>query len=199
MFPTTGAFSGGFCCDQRVAQDPSRNLIFWLLQYNKTGATSTSTNGYRIAVAHGAAGLATNTWQFHDFTPADFGLTGMWLDFPHMQVSSNYLYFTANAFTTTGNGFHRAVIGRIPLAALDAKTSFTMDTYVTTLFSLAPVTGATDTMYFGTRVSTNSINVLSWPESSTSPTVIPVRPRGHAHANGLGHRIRARLHVECGL
>jgi subtilisin-like proprotein convertase family protein len=185
MFPTTGAFSGGFCCDQRVAQDPARNLIFWLLQYNKTGTSSTSTNGYRIAVAHGAASLAANTWQFHDFTPADFGLSGVWLDFPHMQVSSNYLYFTANAFTTTGNSFHRAVIGRIPLAALDANTSFTMDTYVTTLFSLAPVTGATDTMYFGTRVSSNSINVLAWPEASALPTVVAVNGLSSTNASGF--------------
>jgi subtilisin-like proprotein convertase family protein len=185
MFPTAGAFSGGFCCDQRVAQDPTRNLIFWQLQYNKTGSTSTSTNGYRIAVAHGAGSLATNTWQFHDFTPADFGLTGMWLDFPHLQVSSNYLYFTANAFTTTSNSFHRAVIGRIPLAALDANTPFTMDTYVTTLFSLAPVTGATDTMYFGTRVSSNSISVLAWPESSPTPTVIPVTGLSSTSSSGF--------------
>lgn len=185
MFPRTGAFSGGFCCDQRVAQDPSRNLIFWLLQYNKTNSTSTGTNGYRIAVAHGQAGLATNTWQFHDFAPADFGLTGVWLDFPHMQVSSNYLYFTANAFTTSSNSFHRAVIGRIPLAALDANTPFTMDTFVTTLFSLAPVSGATDTMYFGTRVSSNSISVLSWPESAQSPTVVTLGGLASTNSSGF--------------
>ena len=91
MFPTAGAFAAGFCCDQRVAQDPTRHLIFWQMQYNKTGSTSTSTNGYRIAVAHGPASLATNTWQFHDFTPADFGLTGKWFDFPHLQAGTHYL------------------------------------------------------------------------------------------------------------
>jgi hypothetical protein len=168
------AFAGGFCCDQRVAQDPARRLVFWYLQYNKS--ESANTNGVRIAVAHGQADLASNTWQIHDFTPADFGYgAGYWLDFPHMKVSANYLYFTSNVFTTSANTFSAAVIARIPLAALDSNAAFTLDTFVTTAWgSIAPVDGATDTMYFSSMSGSNSIKVLRWPEADPSPTVFDV-------------------------
>lgn len=177
-FPASpAAFSAGFCCDQRVMQDPSRDLIFWYLQYVKNGSTASSTNGVRIAMAHGQDGVATNTWQYHDFTPADFGFAaGAWLDFPHLQVSANYLYFTSNLFSTTTDTFVGAVIGRIPLAALASNSPFTMNTFVVTgsYGSIAPVSGATTTMYFGSRSSSNGIKVLVWPETATSPTVSDV-------------------------
>jgi subtilisin-like proprotein convertase family protein len=177
-FPNSpAAFSGGFCCDQRVAQDPSRDLVFWYLQYIVNGSSSTSTNGVRIAVAHGQAGLGTNTWQMHDFTPASFGIpAGKWLDYPNMQVSSNYLYFTSNVFDAATFSYYGAVIGRIPLAALDSNTPFTMNTFVVVgdYGSILPVNGAAGTMYFGARYSSNSIKVLTWPEASPAPTVATV-------------------------
>lgn len=170
------AFSVGFCCDQRVAQDPSRDLVFWFLQYTKTGTGSTDTNGVRIAVAHGAADLASNTWQMHDFTPADFGFgLGKWLDFPTMQVSLNFLYFTSNVFDTSGGAATHAVIGRIPLNALNSNTAFTMNTFVTDQFdTITPVSGATTTMFFGSVFTTTSLKVLSWPESSAAPVTSTV-------------------------
>ncbi len=174
-FPASPApFAAGFCCDQRVAQDASRNLIFWYLQYVRNDGANT--NGVRIAVAHGQADLATNTWQIHDFTPADFGFPlGNWLDFPHLQVSSNYLYFTSNVFTVASNAFVGAVIGRIPLSALDGNTGFTLDTFVTGSFgSIAAVNGAASTMYFGSVVGTNTVKVLTWPEAPAAPTVTDV-------------------------
>ena len=116
-FPTTGNFSGGFCCDQRVVQAPSRNLVIWSLQYLKNATT----NGIRIAVAHGAAGLAANSWQYHDFTPADFGAdyaSGYWFDYPSLAVSDDYLYFTYNLFTVANSVWRATVVGRVPLSAL---------------------------------------------------------------------------------
>jgi hypothetical protein len=171
-FPDSGTgFTAGVCCDQRVIQDPSRDLIIWLLQYDKTGSTSTDTNGMRIAVTSGASGLSSNTWTYHDITPADFGMTGKWLDFPTLQVSSNYLYVTSNVYTTTSNTFSAAVIARIPLANLANNTSYTMNTYTTSSFgSITAVSGASSTMYFGARFGTTSIKVLTWAESSSSPT-----------------------------
>ncbi|HEX3525824.1 MAG TPA: hypothetical protein VH988_02050, partial [Thermoanaerobaculia bacterium] len=74
-FPNTPPdFTGGFCCDQRVAQDSSRNLVFWYLQYVNNGASPIS-SGVRVAVAHGQAGLAANSWHYYDFTPGQFGLS----------------------------------------------------------------------------------------------------------------------------
>lgn len=169
-FPRTGAFSGGFCCDQRVTQVTSRNLVIWSLQYIQNGTT----NGIRIAVAHGAAGLAANSWQYHDFTPGDFGAsyaTGYWLDYPSLAVSDNYLYFTYNMFTVASSSYAATVVGRAPLAALDANTSFTLNTYVNTgTGTLTPVSGATSRMFFGAVYGSTTLFVLDWPESTTTPT-----------------------------
>jgi hypothetical protein len=182
-FPATGNFAAGFCCNQRVTQDTARDLVFWSLQYKKTGNGASDTNGIRIAVAHGAADIASNTWQVHEFTPANFGAQyaqGHWLDFPGLAVSSNYLYFTYNIFTTTesepGNpnsvSWVASAIGRVPLDALNANTAFTLDTFVTTspqLFTLTPVSGATTRMFFGAVSTSTSITVVDWPESTTTP------------------------------
>jgi hypothetical protein len=175
-FPTIGNFSGGFCCNQRVTQDPARDLMIWSLQYNKTSSTSAGTNGIRIAVAHGASDIASNTWQVHDFTPGDFNPTyaqGYWFDFPGLAVSGNYLYFTYNIFTTTTDTWTAAVIGRVPLAALSNNTAFTLDTFVTTSpghFTITPVSGATNRMFFGAVSTQSTITVFEWPESTTTVT-----------------------------
>jgi hypothetical protein len=185
-FPSSpSAFSAGFCCDQRVAQDSSRNLVFWYLQYIKTGSSSSSTNGVRLAVAHGQAGLAANSWLYYDFTPSLFGLpAGTWLDFPHMQASANYLYFTTNVFNTTTDSYYGALVVRIPLSQLDSGSSLTFNylSVVGSYGSIMPVNGAAaegtrpgrTTMYFASILSSTSIKVLSWPESSTSLTISTV-------------------------
>jgi List-Bact-rpt repeat protein/S-layer family protein len=182
-FPSSpAAFSAGFCCDQRVAQDASRDLIFWYLQYIKNGSSSSSTNGVRLAVTHGQAGLASNSWLYYDFTPALLGLpAGTWLDFPQMQASANYLYFTSNVFTAVGDSYYGAVVVRIPLSQLASGSSLTFNylTVTGSYGSIMPVNGATaegtragrTTMYFAAVYSSTSIVVLTWPESSTSVTI----------------------------
>jgi hypothetical protein len=183
-FPNTpSAFAGGFCCDQRAVQDSTRNLVFWFMQWLKNGNSSTSSNGDRLAVAHGQAGLGSNAWTYFDVTPSMFSLTGKWLDFPHLQASANFLYFTSNIFQTTNDAFYGAVAGRIPLAQLDAGGPVTVDYFLTTTFgSIGPVNGASaegtrpgrTTMYFASLSSTTGIKVLIWPEASSSPTVSDV-------------------------
>ncbi len=157
--------------------------MFWFLQYIKTGNTSTSTNGDRLAMARGQAGLASNTWTYWDLTPAMFGLTGKWLDFPHMQLSANYLYFTTNIFQTTTDAFYGALVGRIPLSQLNAGGSVSIEAFLTTSYgSIMAVSGAEPegsragrtTMYFASLFSTTSAVVLAWPEANTSPTATTV-------------------------
>jgi uncharacterized repeat protein (TIGR02543 family) len=185
LFPNTPTqFSQGFCCDQRVAQDSSNDLIFWMLQYVPNGTTATSSNGDRLAVTHGQAGLTTNTWSYYDLTPGLFGLTGKQFDFPHFQVSANYLYFTTNIFDTAGaQAFYGALVGRIPLSALASGGTATIDAFLTTTYgSIAPVNGAgaegarpgKTTMYFAAVFSTTSLRVLTWPEANASPTVTSI-------------------------
>jgi hypothetical protein len=94
-FPATGDFEGGFCCNQLASQDRMRDLVFWLLEYFPI-PDSPYTNGLRLAVAHGDAGLVANAWQYHDILPGDFGFTR--LTSPQLQVGANYLYFTATTF-----------------------------------------------------------------------------------------------------
>jgi hypothetical protein len=178
-FPNSpAAFSAGLCCNQRLVQDPQRNLIFWSLQYLKTGSTASSTNGVRLAVTSGSAGLESGSWQYRDIRPGDFGsafAAGAWLDYVQIQLSSNYLYITSNIFSTTDDAFKAAVIGRIPLAALQNNTSYTMDTFVTANDDfLLPVKGATSTMYIGSVFDSNSIRVFEWPESNAAPTTTTI-------------------------
>jgi hypothetical protein len=184
-FPNTpSAFSAGFCCDQRVAQDSSRDLIFWYLQYVQNGTGATSTNGARIAVAHGQSGLASNTWTYYDFTPATFGLANRVFDFPHLQASANYLYFTTNLFNANNGNFAGALIVRMPLATLDAGGTLTVDVLQTgnNVGSIMAVNGAQGdrarvgrtTMYFSSLVTTTAMRVFTWPEADSAPTATNV-------------------------
>lgn len=181
IFPNSpSAFAAGFCCDQRAIHSADRNLIFWFLQYIKTGSTTSDTSGLRVAMARGQAGLAANTWTTFDFTPAQLNLTGVWFDFPHMQLSANYLYFTTNIFTTSGDAFNGSAIFRVPLAQLDANQPLTVDTFYTQTFgSILAVHGAApegtragrNTMYFASVSGSTSLRILRWPEANAQPTV----------------------------
>lgn len=185
-FPSSpAAFSAGFCCDQRVAQDSSRNLIFWYLQYIKNGSSSSSTNGVRLAVTHGQAGLAGNAWTYYDFTPALFGLpTGTWFDFPQMQASANFLYFTTNIYRAADDSFYGAMVVRIPLSQLANSSSLTFNYFTATgsYASILPVNGAAaegtrpgrTIMYFAAIDTSTSLKVLTWPESTTTLTISSV-------------------------
>jgi hypothetical protein len=180
-FPNApSAFSAGFCCGQRVAQDSSRGLIFWLLQYLPNGSSSTNTNGDRLAVAHGPADLATNTWSYYDLTPALFGLTGKFFDAPQMQASANDLYVTTNIFNTTNRAFYGALIARLPLAQLAAGGAVSIDAFLTTSYgSLLAVPGAAaegarpgrTTMDFAAVTTATSLKVLTWAEADAAPVV----------------------------
>lgn len=184
MFPNSPApFAAGFCCDQRVIQDSTRNLIFWFLQYIKTGATANDTNGLRVAVARGQNGLGTNTWSTYDFTPEQLGLTESWFDFPHMQASANFLYFTVNIFGTIGNNFKGSAIFKVSMDQINNNQPLTVQTFFTPSYgSLLAVNGAAaegnrpgrTTMYFASVIGGTSIRILRWPEADAQPTVSDV-------------------------
>jgi hypothetical protein len=184
LFPNSPApFTASFCCDQRVMQVADRDLIFWFLQYSKTGTTSGDSGGVRVAMANGQAGLASNTWTHFGFTPDQLGLSGVWFDFPHMQASANFLYFTTNIFTTASNAYSGAAIFRIPLTQLQNNQPLTVSTYLSTSFgSIMAVHGAAadgtrpgrTTMYFASVSGSNSLVLLKWPEADAQPTITTV-------------------------
>ena len=158
--------AGIFCCDQVVYYEPSRDCMFWLLQYVDDG----NTNIQRLAVANSASDVASNTWYWYDVSPADFGFpaTGYWLDFPDLSVSDNYMYLTTNIFQIGSNSTSTAGILRMPLDELSLGQGVTADYLVTGRPSLRCTHGTGSTMYWGAHNSNTSIRIYRWAEGSSS-------------------------------
>jgi len=157
--------NGGFCCDQIVYYDDTRNVTFWLLQY----VADANTNTQRLAVSQGQNGVTSNSWFYYDWTPASFGFpaSGYWLDFPDLSVSDNYLYLTTNVFLIGSGLTSTAVIARFPLDPLSQGQGFSYSYFVSgDRPSLRCTHGADGTMYFGTHNSNSSFRIFRWAESS---------------------------------
>jgi hypothetical protein len=175
LFP---ASAGGFCCDQRAIYEPSRNLYFWLLQYTTTGGCDRSTppncngnNIYRIAVAHGTRDAANSSWCYYDFTPQGLGMpAGMQFDYPHVALSNNFFYFTANAYlsrSVAGSDWRQSSIVRIPLDPLITCSGYTYNYLnVTDHYDFNLAHGATDTIYWASLTNTSSVRIYHWAENS---------------------------------
>jgi len=186
-YTTFPASYGGFCCDQDVIYDPSRDIMIWLLMYLDNGTE----NAYRIAVASGCSDLQSASWCYYDFTPSSFGLpTGTFLDYPHIALTDNTLYFTSNVFYIAGS-FHSTLIARIPLDPLATCSGFGFGYYDyadRSTFTLAQ--GGHGTCYWATHNSTSSIRVYRWDEGSGSiywddvaHTAYTSTPRNSAHCD----------------
>jgi hypothetical protein len=169
-FPTV---NGGFCCDQVVIYDRDHDLMFWLLQYAHDGTTNTQ----RVAVARGqdlTPDRSATAWSYLDYTPQSFGLpTNRWLDYPRMALTAEHLWITSNVFdmATPGASWTNSVAWRLSLDDLDAGDPVHWGWFTTTdVASLMPVLGATTTMYLGSHVSTSTLRLFTWPDSSGSIT-----------------------------
>ncbi|WP_337286848.1 hypothetical protein, partial [Candidatus Methylomirabilis sp.] len=168
-FTTFPSVNGGFCCDQSVLYDQSRDLLFWLMLY----LPDDNTNTLRLAIAKGQSALSSGSWYYYDLTPQMVGLpTGRWFDYPHLTLSNNYLYVTANVFTISQPySWTNTVIMRLPLDTLSAHTALTIDYYVTNdHFNFTATQGATTRIYWGSQSLTSwQIRLYQWDEGS--PTV----------------------------
>lgn len=153
-----------FCCDQDVAHDPSRNLIMWYRQGSMDGSGE---NTVKLSVStNGGSSFATYT-----LTPTTFdsSLTNRWFDYPALAVSNDYLYISTNVFNVSDTQTNRMII-RLQLEELAAGLAVP---YYRWTFAagavIAPVQGATETMYFGSAESSSgSFRVYTWPESTTA-------------------------------
>jgi len=157
---------GGFCCDQTVLYEPSRDLLIWLLQY----ITSNNTNTLRIAFKQGAS-LGNDTWLWWDLKPGQVNSawTGEWFDYNHASLSNNFLYVGSNLFRVSNDTWTRSVIFRLPLDDLASGQSLSYEFFQSASnFSLRCVQGATDVMHIVSHVSNTQLRVFSWPESSSS-------------------------------
>ncbi len=183
-----------FCCDQVVIYDKARNLLLWLrMTVVNNGA---SENQYYI----GASTDRGKTFCYYPFaSPA-----GEWYDYPHWTLSNDYLWLATNLFSTTTGFWTQTRVLKLPLDALRDCLGFGYSYHFNTAyFNATPVSGATDTMYWGTHASTSSLVIYSWQEDSgsvsSSAVAVPAwtsTPRGSAYcgnADNYGGRTDDRI------
>jgi hypothetical protein len=162
--PFTGPFppvNGGFCCDQIVIYEPSRDAMFYLQQYIR----DSSNNGtQRINVDMGGDGTFDCAY---DFTPQLFGRpNGEWLDFPDLVLGDNFLYHTSNMFNGVLS-FTAAVIARYPLDQMTACQNINFSFLVQTdRGSFRATHGTRSTVYWGAHNTTSQMRIYRWDESS---------------------------------
>jgi hypothetical protein len=162
LFPNS---YGGWCCDSVATYNSSRNIYLWNLLY----LPNASGGAFRIAVANGASGLAAASFHYWDLTPQQTGgATGDWYDYPVISFSNNDAYLQANVFNAAGS-FVRTVVMRFSLDVLAATGSLGYNFFNTPgVASVTFTNGSTATMYFAGHLSTSSLRIFSWPESSGS-------------------------------
>ena len=173
LFPSA---ANGFCCDQVVIRDPSRDITIWLLQYN---TDANGNNVQRIAVSTGTNGYANNNWTYYDFTAQTFGFgNSNWLDFPHFGLSANSFYWTTNVFTGAG-AYAGSVMNRIPLTDLQGQGFINWryrweDNTSATMTPAQTVGSGATTMYFARHINNTQLRVYTWPEAALDPSFVTV-------------------------
>jgi hypothetical protein len=126
---------GGFCCDQVTISESTQSLTAWELQgcqvLGGPDVCNSGDNTVRLAFTNSLANLAADNWYWWDFTAQTFGFPeGYHLDYSHLALGANSLYWTVNVWdnTTNCNGgscFATAIIVRFTLSLLAAQN----DTY----------------------------------------------------------------------
>ncbi len=158
---------GGFCCDQSVIYEPSRDITIWLLQYLRADDQE---NTLRVVVSPGVS-IGNNVWHWWDFRPSDVDPNWIrqWFDYNHIAVSNNFAYVGTNMFDAE-DVFTQCVVFRLPLDELaNVNSSLSYDYYETPdNFSLRCCQGARDVMYFGSHNSNRELRLFEWREDSAS-------------------------------
>ncbi|MDH5545475.1 MAG: hypothetical protein OEZ43_07780 [Gammaproteobacteria bacterium] len=176
---------GGVCCDQIVHYSKKWRLWFWLTQYRKTSEG----NLFRVAVSN--SGTPTS-WTWWDTKPTDINAswTDVWFDYPDILETENYLLFSFNMFTVSGDVWTRAVVIRLPLKDLKARASLPRQAWSTTQYgSLRFARGEGDSAYFASQSNrSTAIVMFKWADNSTSVThkTITVSPWKDGPYDSLG-------------
>jgi hypothetical protein len=161
---TLPSASGGFCCDQSLIYEPTRDILVWVLQYRRQN----NSNTLRIAVKRGRT-LDDDEWHWWDFRPETVNASwaGEWFDYNHVATSNNFLYVGSNMFTVTNDNFTRGVILRLPLDPLVDGSLLNYSFFAGQgNFSMRCVQGAADTMYFASHDTTSRLRLFTWPENT---------------------------------
>ena len=93
--------AGGFCCDQIMIFVPGLNRFVWLMQHD---TDANGSGAFRLAMATPAdiKNDFSTAWTFWDFIPDDFNLKGVWLDFPDVAYTDEFLHITIDAVERGG-------------------------------------------------------------------------------------------------
>jgi hypothetical protein len=158
--------TGGFCCDQVVAYDPSRDLTFWVLQYDPNATQNT----LRLAVSRGND-LAAGIWYYYDFLSS----SGTSYDFADLCVSNNFLWMTNLGVSLSTGIVNNAFMRRIPLDELKAGINLNVDRFDSISNGLSNLSfrctrGATNSMHWGDHNTTSQLRVFRWAENASVPT-----------------------------
>src|SRR5262249_15234210 len=133
---------------------------------------STGKGSWRTAFAKPASDLASaGSWCVYEWNPGTFGLgNGLWLDFPHVALSKNFVWYSANIFDPSDPPvYQQTVIWRIQLDPVVTCDGPAFDFFLDNKGTFTQVEGATDTMYFATHMSTNTILIYQWDEAQSAP------------------------------
>jgi hypothetical protein len=168
---------GGFCCDQVVRYDVSRDLV--LVAVLSIPSAVTQKNTVRLLVISGLraahVGFSSGPQFFiYDFTPQMLGLpAGQWHDYPKMTVGKNNVYLTTNRFAPAGCSgaaciFQGSTIQRFPLDPLKTGAGFTFNFLNSSAASPLVAEGIanSDTAYWGSNLTTSSTRLFRWAEDS---------------------------------
>lgn len=148
----------GFCCDQIVQYSPSVDRFFWLIQ---------GSNGYRLATAS-AANLVSSgatAWTYWNLTPAVFGESGSFFDFPDLALGDNYLYLSWDA---SGN----RQVARTSLAGLQAGGTITVEytdpAYGSTAWSAHLTQNTGNAVYWAGHKDNSTLRIFAIPEGGNT-------------------------------
>jgi hypothetical protein len=162
-FTTLPSAAGGFCCDQIVLYEPTRDIWIWILQYIRKD----NSNIFRVAVSRGNS---FGSWYWWDFSPRALNAswTDMWFDYPDAAVSANHLYVSFNAFNSAG-AWQRAFVFKFPLDTLKSGASLGYQWWsTTTRGSLRLTQGAATGMFFASHNGGTQLRVFGWPDGSNT-------------------------------
>jgi hypothetical protein len=183
-FTALPSAAGGFCCDQIVLYDRSRDIWIWILQYIETGGS----NIFRVAISRGSS---FGSWYWWDFSPKGLNpaWTDMWFDYPDAALSANHLYITFNAFNAAGR-WQRAFVFKLPLDPLKNASSLGYQWWSTTAHGSLRLTQGAATMAARDSVSSVGPTVRERSARSTSTSARIARGRTprpvRAVSSGLG-------------
>jgi IPT/TIG domain len=168
--PTPALPNGGFCCDQVAIHAPASGITAWGLLYCPTtcGNNPSGDNLIRLAVARNQSDLASDTFDYYDFSAQSFGFPeGDWLDYPHFGVNANYLSLSMNVFN--GNSFVTSILVKFDLSSFTTGSWSANWVWTNQDFTWTPTDNSTDTWtYWAATAFGNGglIRVYNWPPNT---------------------------------